>query len=74
MKEMSVDNVRISGIISNDRNLSHKQICADIDMHVETLRERLRNPKSWRIKDINRVCGAIGLDPQQVLLFTDTEK
>ena len=74
MKEISVDNVKISGIISNDRNLSQKQICADIDMHVDTLRERLRNPKSWRLKDINRVCDAIGLDPQQVLLFTDAEK
>jgi len=43
-------------------------------MHVDTLRNNLQCPGNWRLKDLNKLCQVLGLDPEKVVEFIDTEK
>ena len=70
MKIITVDSAKLRGLTLGQSG----RIGTEIDMHVDTLRNNLQCPGNWRLKDLNKLCQVLDLDPQTILLFQESEK
>ena len=70
MKVITVDNDRLRGKTVGQS----EKIAEELDMHTDTLRRKLKNAGEWRLKDLNKLCQVLDLDPEKVVEFIDTEK
>ena len=69
MKIITVDSAKLRGLTLGQSG----RIGTEIDMHVDTLRNNLQCPGNWRLKDLNKLCQVLDLDPEKVVEFIDTE-
>jgi len=49
-------------------------ICKRAGMSRETLRKKLRGQIGWKIDDINRICAALRINANDVILFEESEE
>ena len=70
MKIITVDNDTLRGKTVGQSEMG----AAELDMHTDTLRRKLRKAGDWRLQDLNILCWVLDLDIEEIVEFQDSEK